>query len=209
MAQMPVNTSNVLKLLIAVMGAYFSHLLYLYNCILAKTKIAFCGRILGQALPGIADLPIRFCFERETVDSTKAEKVRVDREIQNLVPSTFSFNGQQYTIYHTLLDCKICNAITDNKSTQRCYVCDLTSKVFNNIEKCLQVNVKKETFEFGLSILHAWIRLMECLLHLSYKIGIKKYQAREQKEKDIVAKRKEQIQTEVKNVLSLWVDKPK
>ena len=157
--------------------------------------------------------PIRFCFERETIDSTKAEKERVDREIQSLIPSTFSFNGQIYKIHHTLtftmIDGKICNAITNNKSTQRCYICDLTCKDFNNIEKCLQVDIKQETFEFGLSILHAWIRFMECLLHLSYKIEIKKYQARGPQEKDIVARRKQEIQTDFKRMLSLSVDKPK
>ena len=34
--------------------------------------------------------------------------------------------------------------------------------------------VKKEHYGFGLSTLHAWVRFFECMLHISYRLDIKK-----------------------------------
>lgn len=61
--------------------------------------------------------------------------------------------------------------------------------------------VKK--LEFGLSILHGWIRFYECLLHVAYKLPIKKWQARTDFEKFVVAENKSRIQTEFRKKLDL------
>jgi hypothetical protein len=54
----------------------------------------------------------------------------------------------------------------------------------------MEIKTKDLNLKFGLSILHAWIWFFECLLHLSYKIGIKKCQARGDEEKKIVLENK-------------------
>lgn len=60
-----------------------------------------------------------------------------------------------------------------------------------------------------MSTLHARIRFFESLLHLSYKIPIRKWQARTQEHKNIVADRKKKIQEAFKEEMGLLVDIPK
>jgi hypothetical protein len=47
----------------------------------------------------------------------------------------------------------------------------------NNIDS-IQVKYIENTkhFGFGLSTLHAWIRFLECILHISYRLEIKAWQ---------------------------------
>lgn len=47
---------------------------------------------------------------------------------------------------------------------------------FNYLEK--EKPCKKENFEFGLSLLHARIRFFENVLHLAYRLPVKKWNAR-------------------------------
>ena len=58
-------------------------------------------------------------------------------------------------------------------------------------------------------MLHAWIRFFECLLHLSYKLPLKKWQAQGEEDKKIVAATKKNIQTRFKKELGLIIDRPK
>ena len=105
-----------------------------------------------------------------------------------------------------MVDAKVCNAATNTTSTMRCYICGLTSKDFNNL------TIKKidnpDALKFGLSILHTRIRFFESLLHLSYHIPIKKWQARTQDDKIIVAETKKNIQNKFKEKMGLLVDIP-
>lgn len=108
-----------------------------------------------------------------------------------------------------MIDGKVCNAITDTLSTQRCYLCGVTSKEFNSIDIMIARNANTESLKFGLSIWHGWIRFFECLIHLSYKIPIKKLQARSDIEKQIVADTKSRIQKEFRELTGLIIDQPK
>ena len=63
--------------------------------------------------------------------------------------------------------------------------------------------------KYGLSTLHAWIRFFESLIHLAYKIDIKKWQARSAEDKQIVQDSKKRIQEQFYLRLGLIVDKPK
>jgi hypothetical protein len=88
-----------------------------------------------------------------------------------------------------------------------CDVCGNTSKDFNDLEKKGHEN--PATFKFGLSILHARIRLFESLLHLAYKIPLQKWQARSADEKQSVKDTKAKIQKAFKSELGLLVDFPR
>ncbi|XP_065677602.1 uncharacterized protein LOC136092898 [Hydra vulgaris] len=107
----------------------------------------------------------------------------------------------------TMVDAKVCNAATKTSSTIKCYICDATSKDFNNLTT--EKDVKPDTLKFGLSILHARIRIFEKLLHLSYKLPIKKWQARSENEKLIVKQKKLEIQSNFRKKIGLIVDVPK
>ena len=48
--------------------------------------------------------------------------------------------------------------------------------IMNSIEKLEEgLNANEEALYYGISQLHAWIRFFECLLHISYRIDIKKW----------------------------------
>lgn len=107
-----------------------------------------------------------------------------------------------------MIDGKVCNAATNNLSTSRCYICGATSKNFNDLD--MKNVVCPQALEFGLSILHARIRIFETILHLAYKLPVKKYRARKtQEEKQLEEKRKQEIQDQFRIQTGLLVDMPK
>jgi len=101
----------------------------------------------------------------------------------------------------------VINSVT--KSFLRCHLCNATSKDFNNIDLIINKEVNASNMRFGISSLHAWIRFFECFLHIGYKLGIGKWQARIEDEKKIIADRKKAIQKRFKDMLGLNVDFPK
>lgn len=92
----------------------------------------------------------------------------------------------------TMTDGKVCNAATLTTSTMRCYICGLASKNFNDLSK--KGEVKIESLKFGLSVLHARIRLnypsnngrSELLILLAKKSSKKEIQDRFRKEISLI-----------------------
>lgn len=156
--------------------------------------------------------PLKIEFVKESTEISLKEKKRVDDQIKHLRESTSIIQGKSLKISHNLIfamiDGKVCNALTATTSTQKCYICGATSNTFNRIDEMIKRKIKTENLEFGLSILHGWIRMFECLLHISYKLPIKKWQARGN-DKDIVSENKARIQKEFRERCGLIVDKPK
>lgn len=60
-------------------------------------------------------------------------------------------------------------------SGQRCYICGATSKETVDIHKLSKKVLKEESCQFGLSILHAYIRFFECIIHIGYKLSVKEW----------------------------------
>lgn len=155
--------------------------------------------------------PIRIRFVKETTDITIQEIDYVKTAINNLqqtkvtiADTSYSVN---YTMMFTMVDGKVCNAATNTTSTMKCYICGLTSKDFNNLK--IKKEANPEALDFGLSILHARIRLFESVLHLSYKLPVKKWQLRTEMEKAAVKQRKMKIQDDFRLKMGLIVDVPK
>lgn len=157
--------------------------------------------------------PIRLQFLHENVESTLSEMHFVEEQINTLVSfQTVIFRKEikiTYEMAFTMIDGKVCNAVTSTKSTMRCYLCGSTSKEFNNLKLVLTKPVNDANLRFGLSTLHAWIRFFECFLHLGYKLDIKKWQARSVEEKESVSSAKKAIQAGFQKQLGLLVDRPK
>lgn len=155
--------------------------------------------------------PIRIRFAKESTDLTNEEIECISSKIEQLENSQFIKDGLSANVKHTLkltmVDAKVCNAATQTSSTMRCYICGATSKQFNNLN--IQLPIDIEALEFGLSILHARIRLFESVLHLSYKIELKKWQVRSDSDKAKVKERKANIQLRFRNETGLIVDVPK
>ena len=108
-----------------------------------------------------------------------------------------------------MVDGKVCNALASNSSTQKCYICGATSKEMNNLEVVMRKTANEQTFCWGLSTLHGYIRFMECLLHIAYRLEIKKWQAPGDNDKSIVACRKKIIIDQFRARTGLLVDMPK
>lgn len=107
-----------------------------------------------------------------------------------------------------MVDGKVCNAATGTTSTSRCYICGATSKDFNNVHTKKDVDL--EAVQFGLSVLHARIRIFESILHLAYKLPVKKYRERKtEEEKTLEKQRKREIQERFRIETGLLVDMPK
>lgn len=156
--------------------------------------------------------PIRFRFVKESADVAKEEINYVEESLKALKATEVNLSELKFSFTHTfeitMIDGKICNAATGTKSTSRCYICGATSKEFSSTEKAGITNLTG--LNFGLSILHARIRLFESILHLAYKLPVKKYRERRtEEEKQLEAQKKAHIQERFRAETGLLVDMPK
>lgn len=92
----------------------------------------------------------------------------------------------------------------------RCFICSLTSKQFNDLEKAKSAEIIDfDRLDFGLSPLHARIRFLDLVLHVAYKSDVQEWQVHSPENKEIVAKKKKSIQAKFKAAMGLNIDKPK
>lgn len=157
--------------------------------------------------------PIKMEFVHESDQFTMKEKEYMEKQINELEITTVKVGNMDAFINHrllfTMVDGKVCNAVTSTKYTLRCFICGATSMNFNKIGDMLEIEPDTSRLQFGLSILHGWIRFFECLLHISYKLPVKKWTVRDEEEKRIVKENKKRIQDLFKQNLGLIVDRPK
>lgn len=157
--------------------------------------------------------PLKINYAKETFELTNDEIKRVKSEASLLKPTQIDLDEKNFLVHHrllcTMVDGKVCNAITDTKFTRKCFVCGLTFKDFNNIEKCKKEEVEKKALEFGLSTLHARIRLFESMLKVGYKekSGLRLETIRKE-HKAAYTEAKLAIQAEFRKKLGLRVDMP-
>lgn len=155
--------------------------------------------------------PIKFIFAKETKEFTKIETTKVLEDINRLLPTIINTGDSQISVKHELLltmtDGKVCNALTETLSSQKCFICGATPKIMN--DESMPFDGNQDHYGFGLSTLHAWIRCFECFLHISYKLDIKQWQSRNPEEKASVKQRSEEIKQRFKHEMGLIVDKPK
>lgn len=157
--------------------------------------------------------PIRLQFLREDKESSREEKCLIDEQIASLEKFFSVIDGKlvevTYELACTMIDGKVCNAVTDTSSAMRCYLCNATSKQFNNIDAMKEIKFDDSKLQFGMSTLHCWIRFFECLLHVGYKKDVQQWQSRGNDTKEALKTRKALIQNGFKDQLNLLVDRPK
>ena len=76
--------------------------------------------------------------------------------------------------------------------------------IFSSSKKFLEGNIRQIV-----STLHAWIRFLECMLHISYKMPIMKWQARTEDENNSVKLRKVEVRAEFQKRMGLVIDQPR
>ena len=122
--------------------------------------------------------PVKFQFVCESKDVTLQEIKRLKVCFQNVpdlsveidelrVPIKIKF--QQSNFYYTMIDGKVANVLTETSSNAVCRFCKSTPKIMNDIENVVLRTIHKEALEFGISPMHARIRCLDLVLHVSYR----------------------------------------
>lgn len=125
--------------------------------------------------------PITIEFAQETSFKIKSVVNNIESQISNLNPTILNIQGKVIYITHqlffTMVDGKVCTVLTNTPSASTCVVCLAKPKEMNDLCRVRIREEREETYKFGLSSLHAWIRFMELILHVSYNLSFKKWSA--------------------------------
>lgn len=162
--------------------------------------------------------PIKLEYAKETIEYTKQEDEKIQEQIQNLETTRVTINHLNFFITHklvqTMVDGKVCNSLTENRSAATCNICNTKPSKLNDLPSLEGKPSNEEVFKYGLSTLHCWIRFMETILHISYLTKI--YSSNDTKRHRLTAKEqitkaeeKERIHHEFKNKLQIRVDEVK
>ena len=158
--------------------------------------------------------PLHLQYAKETTEVTTNEERRLREEIEALEPFKVTVSEDHvvlidYDIQITMVDGKVVNALTDQRSTQSCNICKAKPSEMNgDLQTLHEKQVDNDAMSYGLSPLHCTIRGFEYILHLGYRMEIKKHQVRAG-DKEKVKERKEKIQKNFRERLGLVVDMPK
>lgn len=155
---------------------------------------------------------LQFQFTKETPDVIRAEKRRVDQEIENLNKSTILLYNKTFEISHKLifsmLDGKTAQSVTETPASSSCFICGVTTSHMNELQSIHNRLINEEATKFGMSPLHARIKFMESILHIAYNLPFKRWRITSEFRpvKDATKKR---IQQEFKQQLGLNIDQVK
>ncbi|CAH0558647.1 unnamed protein product [Brassicogethes aeneus] len=95
--------------------------------------------------------PIKIEFKKESTCVSIAEYNKIEDEIKKLIDSNITIKSKQLKVNHKLIcsmvDGKVCNALTETTSTMKCLICGATSKQFNQIDNIIAKEIKTEDSE--------------------------------------------------------------
>ena len=162
--------------------------------------------------------PIKISYEKETNELCQTVLHDIENQIKVLKKSVVRLLVSEFKTVEvrvsfdlalTMIDGKVANSISNNSSQQVCNICNASPTQMNNKKIVQELTPKLNTLKHGLSALHAYIRCFECVLHISYRLPIKKWQIRGELDVKKCNNRKKIIQSEFWNKLGLLVDFPK
>ncbi|KAL4152899.1 hypothetical protein QTP88_000732 [Uroleucon formosanum] len=155
--------------------------------------------------------PLKFLYAKETKEVTKTEVGRVENEIMELKSVELNIKNSvlciNYTMLMTMVDGKVINTLTES-SSRLCYICKCNPTNMNDLDNIKRFVVNEDNVKYGMSSLHAWIKFLELVLHIAYKLesaATTKRTTSEQKKK--IEEKKKKIQFRLWNELSIKVDK--
>lgn len=120
--------------------------------------------------------PLRFQFLKETVAVIKTEEEYVTFQINRLFPLKLKEPFEiivNFKMILTMADGKVWNALKDT-SSMVCYICKATPKDMKQLDLSNR-HVDESALSFGISPLQCLIRCFECLIHIAYRIMLKKW----------------------------------
>jgi hypothetical protein len=160
--------------------------------------------------------PLRFVFQKENTDAIMTEFNTIQEEIKETPPTEVSMCGTTYTIINTIdltmIDGKVHTVISNaTSSSQSCSICGASPTEMNKMDiiesKVVQADI--QNLKFGISTLHAWIRFLELVLHIAYRLPFKNWQARGDDAKSAVSNEKSRIQKDFREQMGLVIDQPR
>ncbi|KAL4097259.1 hypothetical protein QTP88_022062 [Uroleucon formosanum] len=155
--------------------------------------------------------PIKFFFEKETTNNILKYVKDVENEISNLKQLEIKINDDlvnvRYTMIFSMVDGKVINALT-NTSSATCFICKCNPTNMNKLNNMHVFKINEDNLKYGLSSLHLWIKCLEWILHISYRLNSAETTKRLSEEQTIlVSQRKDVIQKRFWNEMGLKVDK--
>ncbi|CAF0958084.1 unnamed protein product, partial [Brachionus calyciflorus] len=164
----------------------------------------------------LSDNKMSFWRNQTPSSSRFYDRDEIEEQIKNLKLTLIRFlcNNLQvevrvrHYLSLTMFDGKAVNAISNNSSPRICNICLASPIEMNNKDIIQKLEPNKHTLKYGLSALHAYIRCFECILHISYRLPIKRWDIRGQDAKKLCDAKKKQVQTEFWKKLGLLVDFP-
>lgn len=157
--------------------------------------------------------PVKFTYQKESAELISLEMENMQNQIRELVPTKICIEGCEICVNHilhcTMCDGKVRQVLTHTVLSQRCSICDALPSEMNNLETIYKKEAKKEAYSYGLSTLHAWIRNLEWVLHLSYKVlaKVEKYNEKlSNQEKEEIKKKKKEVIDGIRTALNILVD---
>lgn len=155
--------------------------------------------------------PMKFIYQKETAEVTKNEVGKIEKEISELKPFKLNTNNEvisiNYTMVMTMVDGKVINTLTGS-SSQICFICKCNPKNMNDLDQMDKFTIDEDNFKYGLSTLHAWIKFLECTLHIAYKLESAPTTKRITDEKKIlISEKKKEIQSRLWEELGIKVDR--
>lgn len=154
--------------------------------------------------------PVKLSFKKETADQTRKDISQLQEAIQHLVPTLTDKTEVHHKMLLTMVDGKVCQALTHTPSAASCYICKPRTNPsgMNNLKEIEEKDVEESALSYGLSPLHLLINSMECILHIGYRMKLKTWMVKGNENKKIYSDEKTRIYTELKKDLGLNVDRP-
>ena len=155
--------------------------------------------------------PISLSFKKESAELIVQENDTLKKDINNINDTLISIGHcsilVKYKLFFTMIDGKVFQVLGDISSSQVCPICNASPKDMNDLVASKKRAINKDMLYHGLSPLHSYIRFMECILHISYRLKLKKWRVTGNG-KEILNQEKSRIQSTLKEKLGLIIDVP-
>lgn len=120
--------------------------------------------------------PLKLEFAKETDELVRDTTESVNGEITKLKEFCVKIGNVEihvtYELHMTMVDGKLCNIITGQRSTRSCYICHANPSDMNYFQKLSKIVPNTEAYALGMSSLYPWIRSFENLLLISFKLVV-------------------------------------
>lgn len=155
--------------------------------------------------------PISLEFIKESKEHNISTKTTIETQINELENIVIILSNKKAVTVNqicvlTAIDGKVFSHITNTSSMQCCVCCKSPPSMMNNLLN--DFTPDPTTLIYGISPLHSWIRFFEAVIHISYKLDLKKWRVSGEEDKANVKQRKMIIQRKFKERFHLNVDKP-